>query len=273
MRSWELTPEEKAKPYAKYFSRPVAAPDPAHLELMARPIDPSKALMPENINDLLNPGYLDVETGWCVLPNGAAYIANMTTMPDVSIGMINWWFAWHGLADLNYKIWYPKCHFGISIPDAEERARVLDPSTPMVKRFQGITHHVIEDIGGGPEEIFIPFMTPEEAGFDMERFNEEGVTLICANGRSRPVDGSRPWAPAVVCHLIRPMNRGGVEYRTRFWIGYAIENKKFVCKLPPDFRIPEAAPQGLAIHNVHEYTNLASFLPELYKEMTGQIAV
>ena len=45
--------------------------------------------MPENINDLLDPGYLEVEAGWCVLPNGAGYLANMVKMPGVSVDMIN----------------------------------------------------------------------------------------------------------------------------------------------------------------------------------------
>ena len=51
-----LTDEEKSKPYAKYFDRAPATPPKEALAVMAQPIDPSKALMPENLNDLLNPG-------------------------------------------------------------------------------------------------------------------------------------------------------------------------------------------------------------------------
>lgn len=273
MRSMDLTPAEQAKPYAKYFTRKPAAPDPARLELMARPMDPAKALRPERINDLLNPGYHEVETGWCILPNGAGYIANLTKMPGVTVDMMNWWFGWHALEDLRYKIWYPACHHGISIPDSAERARVLDPATPAVKRFQGTTHHVIEDIGSGPEDILIKFLPPEEMGFDMTRFKSPAVgTLVGGWGKTRPVGAFflRPWAPSMMCHFIRE-TEDGIEMRTRFWMGYKVKNRKPKCVLPPFVKVPGKIPQGLAIHNIHEYANLASFLPELYAEMKGKV--
>ncbi|WP_246615422.1 DAPG hydrolase family protein [Clostridium thailandense] len=34
--------------------------------------------MLENINDLLNDGYGEVETGYCVLPNGSGYVAELS---------------------------------------------------------------------------------------------------------------------------------------------------------------------------------------------------
>jgi hypothetical protein len=107
----ELSEEEKQKPYAKYFYKKPEEPKPEAFAPFNKPIDVSKALTPENINDLLNPGYLEAEAGWCVLPNGAGYIANHVKMPGVSVDMINWWFAWIGLEPLRYKIWYPKDHY------------------------------------------------------------------------------------------------------------------------------------------------------------------
>ena len=66
----ELRPEEEAKPYAKYYYREPAAPSP---ELAAalrdpKPMDPAKALPIQRRNDLLDPGYFEVETGYCVMP-------------------------------------------------------------------------------------------------------------------------------------------------------------------------------------------------------------
>lgn len=58
-----LTDEERSKPYAKYFGRTPTTPPKEALAVMSQPIDPSKALMPENLNDLLNPGYLASEAG------------------------------------------------------------------------------------------------------------------------------------------------------------------------------------------------------------------
>ena len=273
MRSIDLTPEEQAKPYAKYFTRQPAAPDPAQVALMGKPMDPAKALKPENLNDLLNPGYHEVESGWCVMPNGSGYVANHTKMPGVTLEMINWWFAWHALEDLRYKIWWPAGHYAACIPDEAERARVLNPGVPVVERFQGITHHVVEDVGGGPEDIKISFMTPSDFGFDMARFKAPAVgTLVAANGKSRPVGAFflRPWAPAMMCHFIRE-TEDGIEFRSRFWMGYKVVDRKPKCKLPPFFKLPAAIPQGLATHNVYEYTNLASFLPQIYAEQQGTL--
>ncbi len=178
LRSRELTPEEEKKPYAKYFYRDPAPPEPEAMARMQNPMDPSKALPIENINDLLDPGYHDVEAGWCALPQGGLYIANHLKMPGVTVEMINWWFWWHSLEDLRYKIWFPPGHSGISVSD-RDRAIILDPQTPTTHRFQGRTHYVLEDVGGPcAEKIAISFMTPEDIGFDMDRFKSPNVETV-----------------------------------------------------------------------------------------------
>lgn len=58
----------------------------------------------------------------------------------------------------------------------------------------------------------------------------------------------------------------GVEFRTRFWMGYRWNKRIPMCVLPPHVKIPVEAPMGLAFHNVEEYSHLASILPDLYKE-------
>jgi hypothetical protein len=242
---------------------------------MDKPIDPSKALPIERINDLLNPGYFEVESGWCILPNGAGYIANYTPMPGVTVDMVNWWMAWHSLEDLRYKIWWPDGHFGISL-SGEDRAKVLDPRRSMTQKFQGVTHIVIENIGGpNAERIEISFMTPEDVGFDMGRFKSSNVgTIVAANGLSQminpPLGFPNHKAPAFMIHFIREIP-GGIEYRTRFWMGYHILGGIPRLLLPSGVSIPEFVPRGLAIHNVFEYANLSSFLPHIYQEQKGLI--
>lgn len=243
---------------------------------MEAPMDPAKALPIERINDLLDPGYHEVEAGWCILPNGAGYIANHTVMPGVTVEMIDWWMAWHSLEDLRYRIWYPPSHFGISLSE-RDRPKVLAPGLPMTRRFQGITHFVIENIGGpSAEKIAISFMTPEQVGFDMTRFRPPNVgTIVSANGVSLMLDPPpgvpNHKAPAFMLHFVREIP-GGIEYRSRFWMGYHILNRKPFFLLPRGVRLPEFVPRGLAIHNVHEYANLASFLPQLYREQGGAIS-
>lgn len=267
-----LSSEEEAKSYSKYYYMEPAAPDPGMLEAMEKSIDPSKALPIENLNDLLNPGYMEVEAGFCCLPNGAAFVANHTPMPGVTVDMINWWFAWHSLEDLRYKIWWPKGHFAISIND-EDRKKVLDPDRPAPLKFQGITHYVVEDVGTGTEDIMISFLTPEDMGFDMSRFKTPNVgTIVAANGLASPggAPPDAPKAPAVMCHFIREIP-DGIEFRTRFWMGYHIIDRKPRLLLPTDVQIPEAVPQELGRHNIFEYSNLRAILPQIYKEQKGLI--
>ena len=52
-------------------------------------------------------------------------------------------------------------------------------------------------------------------------------------------------APAIMLHFCREIE-GGVEFRTRFWMGYRINKGKGMCTLPPWVRIPIEAPMGLA---------------------------
>lgn len=270
----DLTEEEKAKPYAKYFYRPPAPPAPEALARMEKPIDPALALPLERINDLLNPGYLQCEAGWCVLPNGGAYIANYIQMPGVTPDMFNWWFAWHCLEDLRYKLWWPEGHYAISLTE-KDRAKVLDPNRTMAERSQRVTHHVVEDVGGGPENIYISFLAPEDCGFDMSRFKPPFVAaMVAANGASQlinPPPGVPNFkAPAFMCHFVREIP-GGIEMRTRFWMGSHVIQKKPYHLLPVIVRIPDFVPRGLAIHNVYEYANLAAILPEIYEEQKGAI--
>ena len=93
VRDPELTPEEKAKPYAKYFYNEPVPPDPAAFEPMEKPMDPAKALPIERLNDMLDPGYHEVEAGWCALPQGGLYVANHIKMPGVTVEMVDWWFG------------------------------------------------------------------------------------------------------------------------------------------------------------------------------------
>jgi hypothetical protein len=266
-----LTEEEKARPYAKYFRAPIDA-NPAHQALMKAPCDPAKALYPEQINDLLNPGYLEVETGWCVLANGAGFVADLNRHEGITAEMIEWWFAWHCLEDLRYRIWSPPHHAGVMLSRAS-RKQILDPNIPIREKIWGISHHVTEDVGGGVENIDIGFLSPQDFGFDLQRWKEPNVaTFIGGFGWSCPVEKSQEEgaAPTIMCHFFRTIP-GGIEQRSRFWMGYKIANGKPELCLPPGFTIPAPFVQGLSYHSMNEFNNLSTFLPQLYQEYGGKI--
>jgi hypothetical protein len=266
-----LTPEEQSSAYAKYYRDPVP-PDPTHLMMMDTPCDPSDAIYPEQMNDLLNPGDLKVEVGWCNLPNGAGFIANRNVYKGVTAEMIDWWFAWHPLESLRYRIWYPPQHAGVAL-SPESRKRILDPSIPIREKNWGVTHHVTEDCDCGMEDIDITFLSPADFGFDMARWKEPYVsTFVGGFGGSRPAHKTDHAikASSLMCHIFRLVS-GGLEHRTRFWMGYRMSEGKPELSLPPGVAVPAMAVQGLARHNVREFRNLGILLPEIYDEFGGRM--
>ena len=270
----DLTAEEKARPFSKYFYEEIPQPDPEHYAMMEEPCDPAKALLPEDRNKLLDPGYLDVEIGWCNLPNGAGFIANKIVYPDVTAEMIDWWFAWHPLEDLRYRIWYPPQHGGIHL-GPEGRKRILDDSIPIKERNWGVHHYVTENCDNGMENIIISFMSPEDFGFDMSKWKEPNVaTFAGGQGWASPVNKKDDdiTAPAMMCHIFRNTPEG-LEHRTRFWMGYRLSYGQPEICLPEGETVPVEAVQGLARHNVKEFTRFKYFLPRIYKEFGGKMIV
>ena len=270
----ELTDEEKARPYAKYYYDEIPQPDPAHYNAMETPIDPKEAFGPEEINRLLDVDALrkGVEVGWCNLQSGAGYIANTIFYPGVTAEMIDWWFVWHTLEDLRYRIWYPPQHAGIMLSPID-RARVLDPSIPNREKNWGLTHYVTENCDCGMDNVDINFKAPEYMGFDMDAFNKVAATFAGGQGwavSANKCDASIT-APAIMCHMFYNED-GGLRHRTRFWMGYRfVAPGKAELSLPPGLSVPAEAVQGLARHNVKEFTRYREFLPRIYKELGGSL--
>lgn len=269
----ELTPEELQRPYTKYFFEPVALPTPGHREKMDHPIDPSLAYGPEDINRLLNvEGFesgSEVEVGWCNLPNGAGFIANSIFYPGATAEMLEWWFVWHTLEDLRYRTWFPPQHGGIHL-SPRDRLRILDESIPLRERNFGVTHYVVEDTNTGMSHIDITWHTPEQMGFDMSRYDKVIAASALGMGWQRPVDENdgAVTAPAIMCHAFYEVE-GGIQHRTRFWQGYRLNAQGLPeLNLPPGERVPEIAIQGLARHNVDEFSRLRAILPRIYGEFS-----
>jgi len=176
----ELTPAELDKPFAKYYYRPMTpAPQEIYDFLEKGPIKPEDALPIARRTEILNQGYLAAERGWCVMPDGSAFVAGLTQMPGVTAEMIAWWFAWHGLESLRYMIWDPEDHFAIHVKPEDIEHR-LNYNLSLTERNWGTTDIVTEDVGGGSVVLNISFMSPSDFGYDMELFKKEG-TLIAVN--------------------------------------------------------------------------------------------
>ena len=247
-----LTPQERALPYAKLYDLPIT-PIPAEklAILEGGPMDPSLALKLEDRSDLFLPGCLPCEIGWCVMPDGTGYLANRTEMPGVTPEMFEWWFAWHSLEDLHY---YAR---------QQNRARALDRSLPMRERTWGTSHHVKEDVGGGPDELILEFRYPRELGYQEEKVGTAAcAAMMCANGHG-PVPGQG--VAAIMTHFVRELP-GGIELRSRFWIGFVLEEGRLVRLVPDGASVPPEVVRGLFAHNLKEFGHLAAILPRVYAE-------
>lgn len=258
-----VTEEDRQKPYFKYYEQELvqAAPE-KYAAVMKGPISPAQALPFGERNRLFEAGYLEAETGYCVMPDGTGYVANLTKMPGVTAEMFDWWFAWHGLDNLRYKIWDSEDHYQA---ESMQKNKAFDADLSIRERYWDTTHDVIEDIGMGPEGLYINFKRPADLGFDASKIDTPACsTIVCARGYGK---GNPPFAQpeTIMCHFIRDIE-GGVELRTRFWMGWTVIHGKDVKALPDEFRMPPMGPMALLLHNIKEFTNLAAILPQVYAE-------
>ncbi len=251
-RKVPVTEEDKKKSYYKYYLEPMVEPPRENIQkILAGPIDPAKALHVHERNRLFEPGYFEEEIGYCVMPDGTGYIANLVKMPGVTGEMFDWWFAWHGLDNLRYTIWDNEDHYRA---ESMQKEKANDPLLSYQERYWDTTHLVYEDVGMGPENIVIHFKNPGDMGFDTSKIGTSACsTIVCGNGG------------AIMCHFIRPIE-GGVELRTRFWMGWTVRNKIAYKVLPDGVRMPEEPLKALALHNIKEFTNLAALLPRIFPE-------
>lgn len=256
-----LTTEERSLPYAKYYDLPITPiPEEKIRILEAGPIDPAQALKIEDRNKLFDPGYLPCEVGYCVMEDGSAYLANKTEMPGVTPEMFEWWFAWHPLEDMRYRIWDPEDHY-FARQQMPEKA--FDPGVPMREKTWGTVHLVREDIGPGPDDLVLEFRYPHELGYDEEKVGTAAcAAMMCANGHG-PVPGQG--VAAIMTHMVRKIP-GGIELRSRFWIGWGLVDGQVVKLVPDGIGIPVEVPMGLFAHNLKEFGHLATILPQLYAE-------
>ncbi|HEX5307523.1 MAG TPA: hypothetical protein VFW38_00400 [Solirubrobacteraceae bacterium] len=256
---------------AEYLSRPMRAPEADVLASLATgPIAQRDALELTEVERLLDPAPLAVETGWCVLENGVACVAVRTEMPGVSGEMVDWWFDWHPRESVRYRVWHPLAHISNSF---EGPKGVIDGRNAGGKAHWGTVHHPVEDVGTGVVHARIEFKRPSEMGFQDDCLDDPRVaTIVCGYAGD---DRLRVRHTPMYHVFLRAPEEGGLVLRSRFWIGAALRpyvpgplaavgervlNRPFVRRRA----LPRGAPAALAKHCAEEYANLGALLAELY---------
>ena len=268
MPRMELTEEQKDKPYSKYYHKDMAKIPQVDLDMVnAGPVNAEKALPIHRANEMLNDGYLDVETGYCLMEDGTGMAATKVFMPNVTPQMIDWWFNWHPLDSLRYMIWCPVAHAGISAKTPEAH---LDASgVPMHIRNIGKVHYPIEGFYlEKTSPVVIAFQKPSVLGLTQEMIDNSSMSTFeiatCTNRFPKiPIN--------VFFHAVREVE-GGIEFRSRYWLMNTVKNGVVKrSKLPIPKSIVLSMSRNNCIHSLTEYNNLASFLPQIYKERQGLI--
>jgi phloretin hydrolase len=129
-------------------------------------LDPIRALTIEDRTELIKPGNIEPDTGYCLTANGTGYVTNRTFMPDTTIEMVYRWYVWHSLEVTRYKLWDPVDHINITNLDPKMSA---DQSIPLFERLCRQVH-LSEEYMTEYMEAFQPakisFKRPSELEFD-----------------------------------------------------------------------------------------------------------
>ena len=246
-----------------YLGRPMSPPDPALLATIERgPVDPSQTLPLAEIDRLLDPAPLPVETGWCFRSDRVGYVAVRTPMPAVSAEMVEWWFDWHAHDPDRYRLWHPLAHIGNSIepppvPGGEGPLGRRPPPGRGRRHRRGPRPHRLRAADRG--RVLDRRSRTPGGGDDRLRLRRRRSAPAAALG-----DGTRlPGGARRRCAAQSLLARGGDTSLS------AGADRSAGCAGAEQPRGPpllpaRGLPRGLAAHCAEEYTNLAALLPELY---------
>ncbi len=266
----ELSPEERALPIAKYYDLPVYGPGPREMQILDKycPMDPADAIPVEHFLDLLNDDYMKVELGCCRMPDGSGYLASYTHYPHCTPKMLAWFFRWLNVhtpdmpkgTNLKYKIWNPIGHVDHGFTDEPHKTG-------------GIYEVEALDMGAGDLPFYSirhPFNLKDYGLTDKreKELNDAGCFIDCAVEKFYTNDEEHKLLPGT--HLTLTFSRfcptGGMEKRTREWLGYGVENGKiYFDKDTPDYTFTNEWMKEVLFHNITEAQRLDMILPELYE--------
>jgi hypothetical protein len=249
----ELTEEEAKSPYARYYHMgrtAVSLEFSKHFEYDAM-MDPTKAIMPDEFKRVNRPGYMEVENGFCILPNGIGYAAILVKQDGLTDEMMQHFIThFNPEGDLFYKIWCPTNH------------------------YRHYTDLAIEDYGWGPCALdFKKIFGPENTGLgDAWKANDpDCIFIIGANVATTSLhhpNGEPIYGTEIQYHRYTPTGR---EIRIRFWLGLNIENGKPLIHLPNNKPIDPFALRSLGEHAAWEFGTYTRNIKQFWEDcQTGK---
>lgn len=209
------------------------------------------------VNRLLDPAPMPLETGFERLPDGALHIACRTDLHGCTGEMFEWWFRFRPNTQ-QYIWWHPVDHVSSDWIDGT-------PGTHI-----GSIHKVEEFFSGQPmAQLLIQFRDPTEF-FDAEAYararSEKHISAAICGRTGRSWDAARDDQGRMLGSRLLHMGRDtewGCVLRSHFYLGNDLPAKG----LSPEAvtaAVPDIAGQALLQHCYNEFTFLSRFLPSLF---------
>lgn len=258
----ELKDYEKTLPIIKFRDFPVVKADKR-----VAPLDPAKAIYPEDINIILDETKVPDVSGYCLLDNGASYISVKTSLPGVTKEMLQWMVAWQGLEPANYMVLNPKIHHSAAISDID-REKINLKFLSLEQKCQGIYVYQINKINDELEGTIVSYLSPADQGFDPDMYVNSGALTIGGAVLRQAHEEKDPQKKSIniMISVVREAE-DGVDVHTHLWGGYKIlrrESKRFdVNGIQPT----EEYTEMLANYIADEWAQVGNILPKLYAEV------
>lgn len=209
------------------------------------------------IDCLLDPKPLPLETGYERLPDGVLHIACRTDLRACTGEMFEWWFRSRPDTQ-RYRWWHPVDHVSSEWLEFQDGTHI------------GSIHKVEEFFTGMPkEQLLVQFRDPLEffnaSAYEAARLEKRVTGMVCARGGqswSAPRDLQGRMMGARLFHVVRDADWGCV-LRSHFFLGHDLpavgKDAEQVQAMVPDAIAP-----ALLAHCYNEFTFLSRFLPSLY---------
>jgi len=209
------------------------------------------------VNRLLEPAPMALETGFERLPDGALHVACRTDLHGCTGEMFEWWFRFRPNTQ-HYIWWHPVDHVSSQWIEGTTDTHI------------GSIHKVEEYFSGQPmAQLLIQFRDPTEF-FDVQSYEqarlEKRITAAICGRTGRSWDAARDNQGRMLGSRLLHMGRDtdwGCVLRSHFYLGNDLPAKG----LSPEevaTAVPEIAGQALLEHCYNEFTFLSRFLPSLF---------
>lgn len=260
----ELNVLEKANSLEKYCSMPVVAAD-----VTIPVMDPKDAILPDDMNVILDDTKVPDKSGYCMLENGGSYATVKSELPGVTKKMLQWMVAWQGLEPINYMALNPETHHSAAVSDID-REKIMREFLSVEEKCQGIYVYSIDKINGELVGTITSYLSPAEQGLCLDKYTKSGVLTIGGSVLIQKHEEADPQEKSleIMVSVVKDKDNG-VEVQTHVWGGYKIlrcEAKRFdVNGIQPTKEYTEM----MANHIANKWAQIGNVLPQLYKEING----